>query len=157
MRIEQLEEFSVIGQSTELTNRQLANIQIGKEFWPIFNSNLKKNYLSLHGNWTKYAFTYKNGDKIYYYCAIPKPAYVPDTFMEWNIPSKTYMVFEHVGAMDTMNKTYNKIYKEVLPESEYEADKSLFFHFERYDKRFYWNRSDSVIEIWVPVVCKVNE
>lgn len=38
----EMDSFSVIGQETELTNRQKENIKICVEFWWEFNNNLKK-------------------------------------------------------------------------------------------------------------------
>ncbi len=54
--IQELEDFSIIGQEIELINFQKRNIQISTQFWRKFNANLKESYLSQSNNWVKYAF-----------------------------------------------------------------------------------------------------
>lgn len=150
-RIEELEAFSVIGQETELTTFQKRNIQISTQFWREFNANLKKAYLSQSGNWVKYAFMERREEKLFYYCAIPKRVVVPDNFIQKEIKPHKYLVVEHIGSMDKIYSTYTRIYKEILPNTNYTPLQDDFKHFEKYDYRFHWNKVNSVIEIWVPV------
>lgn len=151
-RIETKGAFSVIGQEIEMTSFQNKNVQISTQFWQEFNQNLKKAYLSQSGNWVKYAFMEKRGEKLFYLCAIPRRAVVPENFICKEIMTQTYLVTEHIGSMVRIYDTYNEVYKKILPESGYIPFKKDFLHFERYDERFHWNRTDSVIEIWIPVV-----
>ena len=53
--------------------------------------------------------------------------------------------------MDKIYETYSKIYKELLPKTEYALLQKDFLHFERYDYRFHWNKESSIIEIWLPI------
>ncbi len=149
--IRELNDFSVIGQEIELANSTSQNIQISTRFWKTFNANLNKNYLSQGGNWTKYAFMIKRENKLYYYCAIPKRNCIPDKFIYQEILSNRYLVVEHRGPMKEIYRTYKMIYEKILPYTGLEPIRDNFFHFEKYDYRFHWNREDSVIEIWVPV------
>lgn len=150
--IRELDGFSVIGQEIELTNSTVKNIQISIQFWKTFNMNLKKTYLSQGGNWIKYAFMRKKNDKLFYYCAIPKRNVTPDTFIYQEISPSRYLVVEHKGFMAEIYKTYKQIYGEIIPNTGYKLIRDNFLHFEKYDYRFHWNREDSIIEIWVPVI-----
>ncbi len=150
-RIEEIKAFSVIGQEVVLTNYQRQNIEISKSFWKQFNLNLKKLYLSQFGNWTKFAFMERKDGKLIYYCAIPERLSLPEGFIHKVIEEQRYLVFEHLGSMDNIYNTYGKIYKEMLPHSEYTLNQKSFLHFEKYDYRFQWNRDNSVIEIWIPI------
>ncbi len=47
--IRKLDAFLVIGQEIELTNSTVNNIQVSSQFWKVFNTNLKKTYLSQGG------------------------------------------------------------------------------------------------------------
>lgn len=149
--IREIEAFIVIGQEVELTNYQKRNIQISTQFWRKFNSNLKKSYLSQAGNWIKYAFMEKRNGKLFYFCAIPKRNIIPDNFLYKEIQAYKYLVVEHTGSMDKIYETYSKIYKELLPNTEYALLQKDFLHFERYDYRFHWNKESSIIEIWLPI------
>ncbi len=149
--IREIEAFTVIGQKVELTNYQKRNIQISIQFWRKFNSNLKKSYLSQAGNWIKYAFMEKRNGKLFYFCAIPKRNIIPDNFLYKEIQAYKYLVVEHTGSMDKIYETYSKIYKELLPNTEYALLQKDFLHFERYDYRFHWNKESSIIEIWLPI------
>lgn len=152
-KIKELETFSVIGQKVMLTNFKSANIKISTLFWKKFNKNLKKAYLSQSGNWLKYAFIERENGTLFYYCAIPKKAVIPEGFILKKITKKKYLVFEHIGSMNRIYSTYEKIYKEILPNISYKPTQNDFLHFERYDERFHWNKENSIIEIWIPIMC----
>lgn len=149
--IREMEALSLIGQEIQLTKSKSQNIKICTQFWQQFNTNLKKAYLFQSGNWVKYAFMEKRGEQLFYFCAIPRKVVVPDGFLMKEIPSQQYLVVEHIGAMDNIYDTYGKLYQELLPGTGYTLRKKDFLHFERYDYKFQWNRSNSVIEIWVPI------
>lgn len=150
-RIEERKAFYVIGQGTPLAATQKSNIEISTAFWKQFNKALKKAYLSQFGNWAKYAFTQRRNGSLFYFCAIPRKVSIPDGFVSLEIPSSKYLVFEHTSAMSEIYDTYSTIYKEMLPLSGYSLKQDSFLHFEKYDNRFHWNSTNSVIEIWVPI------
>ncbi len=150
-KVKEISGFSIIGQEIQITNRQLQNIRICKEFWQKFNISIKDQYLFQQGNWMKYAFTYKRNNNCFYCCAIPESHHISDGFIKKEVKGQKYIVFEHIGDMNSIYMTYNIIYKEIIPSSGYIVNKEEFFHFEKYDYRFHWNRADSIIEIWVPI------
>ena len=149
--IRELDSFTIIGQEIELTNYSKRNVQISTHFWRKFNLNLKNSYLSQTGNWIKYAFMERRNGTLYYFCAIHKKNIVPIGFNTKEIKFHRYLVVEHLGAMNKIYDTYNKIYQEILPNTNYEPSQEDFIHFEKYDYRFHWNRENSIIEIWVPI------
>jgi len=65
------------------------------------------------------------------------------------VPACDYAVFEHKGALDTLQKTYDYIFREWLPGSEYEFVNQD--DFEIYDDRFKYGQPESIMEIWIPV------
>ncbi|MDD3417218.1 MAG: GyrI-like domain-containing protein [Lachnospiraceae bacterium] len=97
-RIQEHPAFSVIGQEIVMTNYQRENIQISKQFWNQFNANLKKSYLTQSGNWTKYAFMERRDGALYYYCAIPKKAVIPESFILKEVKAHNYLVVQHIGG-----------------------------------------------------------
>ena len=150
-RIQELDEFFVVGQDIELTTSQRRNLQISTSFWRQFNTNLKTLHLSQSGHWIKYAFMERRQGKLYYFCAIPQTSHIPIGFVSKHIRSHKYMVVEHTGPMNQIYLTYGQIYEDILPQSQYVPIKNEFIHFEKYDYRFHWNRDSSIIEIWIPI------
>lgn len=150
-KIEEVRPFTVCGMGVEITGWQNKNIEICRSLWIEFNKILNREHLHQCGNWRKYAFTYKEEGKLYYFCAIQEQYKLPAEFEAKSIPRQFYLIYEHVGNMATIKDTINVIYKEFLPEHKLVPDKTQFFHFERYDRKFYWDSPASVIDIYVPV------
>ncbi|MCF7919262.1 MAG: effector binding domain-containing protein [Candidatus Cloacimonetes bacterium] len=74
---------------------------------------------------------------------------VPPGMETLDIPAQKYAVFTHKGALDTLNATYQYIYAEWLPNSEYELAAAA--EIEWYDDRFKFGAADSEFDIYVPV------
>ncbi len=88
-------------------------------------------------------FTYLAGK------AVTPDADIPSGMTCRFIPEADYAVFEHHGALDTLQKTYDRIFREWLPTSGYDyADQD---DFEVYDQRFNYGEPDSIMEIWIPI------
>ena len=66
------------------------------------------------------------------------------------VPEREYAVFAHVGALDTLKKTYDYIYNGWLPKSGYEFV-SGGHDFELYDDDFKMGDPDSKFYIYIPV------
>lgn len=79
----------------------------------------------------------------------PKDTQCPKDLQLRDVPAADYAVFEHHGALDTLNQTYIAIYNEWLPKSGYKRKNTD--DFELYDQRFNYGEPDSVMEIWVPI------
>ncbi len=150
------QNIQTFGLVTELTKSQTDNFEIIQKHWVNFNEELKKLKLNQNGgNWTKYGITYKIGEKYFYLTAIPtKNNLVPDHFESLEIPKGEYEIFTHKGKMENIKKTIFEIYKIVLPKSNLKIEdhsKTGFLHFEKYDYRFKWNKSTSIINIYLPL------
>jgi AraC family transcriptional regulator len=89
------------------------------------------------------AFTYMAG-----YC-VSSADDLPEGMVSRTIPACEFAVFEHRGALDTLQQTYDHIFREWMPTSEYEMVEQD--DFEWYDDRFEFGASDSIMEIWIPV------
>ena len=75
----------------------------------------------------------------------------PTKFILKDIPAGKYLVVEHQGAMDQIYATYEEIYHKLIPKLGLNLEQTNFLHFEKYDERFHWNRSSSIIELWIPL------
>jgi AraC family transcriptional regulator len=80
---------------------------------------------------------------------IKSEADIPEGMTARTVPACDYAVFEHKGALDTLQKTYDYIFREWLPGSEYEFINQD--DFEIYDERFKFGQPESIMEIWIPV------
>ncbi|GAB3521794.1 GyrI-like domain-containing protein [Photobacterium alginatilyticum] len=71
-----------------------------------------------------------------------------------HLPKSKYAVFEYHGAISPkLGETFGYIYREWLPNSEYNP--AGMFDFERYDERFLGpEHPDSILEIYVPIIEK---
>ena len=80
---------------------------------------------------------------------IPIETSVPEGLQERIVPEAQYAVFEHIGSLDTLQQTYQAIYRDWMPSSGYRRAETD--DFELYGPRFKYGEPDSVMEIWVPV------
>ena len=74
---------------------------------------------------------------------------IPEEMVEVEVPEQTYAVFTHKGKLDKLRQTYNYIYSEWLPQSNYEHVGK--FDFELYDYRFMMDSDESEFEIYISV------
>ncbi len=74
---------------------------------------------------------------------------IPEGMETCEVPEAEYAVFEHHGALDTLDKTYEAIYNGWFSKGEYQH--AWNYDFELYDGRFKFGESDSIFEIWIPV------
>jgi predicted transcriptional regulator YdeE len=144
------------GLVTALTRSQADNFGIIQKHWRYFNAELKKYRLQQNaGNWVKYGITFKTEESYFYMTAIPQNDFVfPAHFIPFLIPEGEYEVFTHRGKMADIKNTIYDIYTNVLPNSTLKIAvqaQAGFIHFEKYDKRFNWNSTDSEIDIFLPL------
>lgn len=72
----------------------------------------------------------------------------PDGMVSKAVPAITWLIFEHKGKLDTLENTYNYIYKQFMSDSRYEP---AGIDVEMYDERFIPDSEDSVFEIWIGI------
>jgi predicted transcriptional regulator YdeE len=150
-RIQQIEPFCIYGFSTTITRSQSKNALICARFWQRFNQTLTEKQLTQGRNWQKYAITYHDGTNYRYFCGIPAAHPMPNSFETMPIQARNYLVFEHNGSTTGLSATLSNIYRSFLPQSDYEHERSNFYHFEKYDRRFNWHDAKSLLEIWLPL------
>lgn len=153
-RAERSPEFRVRGMSVAITRSQQQNALICQKFWRTFNAELAASRLTQENDWRKFAITYPHEGTHRYFCGIPDDPTraMPDLFGTFTVPAADYLVFHHEGSMAGLGSTLSAIYRQILPQLDVAPTHESLFHFEKYDQRFHWNRADSVIEIWVPIV-----
>lgn len=146
-----MSKFSVCGMGTELTKWQSINTGICKDLWVRFNRVLYKYGLHQLGAWEKYAFTYREDGKLYYFCSIPEQTILPKEFEIKRFPEQVYLVCKHIGTIDTIKDTVNEIYVKFLPSHNFLTQTNYFIHFEKYDIRYMKHSPESIIDIYIPV------
>ena len=147
-----LRQISVCYYKTELTSSHNKNFSIIRQHWKKFNTLLQINNVKLGPNWEKYAITQKGNGQYYYQCAFPAKTHIRQ-FEFTLIPAGNYVKFNHKGPMNTIRETINEIYKDVIPNSDFNINiNRSMIHFEHYDSKFNWNRQDSIVEIYVPLM-----
>jgi predicted transcriptional regulator YdeE len=150
-KILELRQIALCYYQTELTNSHNQNFTIIRQHWKEFNALLRINKIKLRPDWKKYAITKKYNGRYYYQCAFPAQAHIRQ-FDFTLIRAGNYVKFDHIGPMNTIRKTINEIYIDVIPGSDLKIDLNRsMIHFEHYDSKFSWNRQDSIVEIYVPL------
>lgn len=79
---------------------------------------------------------------------------IPVLTVAKTLPPNLYAVFTHRGASDTIPKSFDYIYSQWLPNSDYEI--AAPYDFEFYDERFKNGGEDSELDIYLPVRQKVS-
>ncbi|WP_321436865.1 GyrI-like domain-containing protein [uncultured Bacteroides sp.] len=74
---------------------------------------------------------------------------IPDNMETYTLKGGLYAVFIHKGAASSFPKTFQFIFNEWLPKSEYELDNRE--HFDLMGDKYKNNDPESEEEIWVPV------
>ena len=152
-----------VGISTALTQSQHENFVIISKLWKRFNAEIHKigNRPPPGPEWQKYGITYSQNSEYRYLAAIPylDRMRAPCHMARKNIMPGRYACIAHSGELSYLKSTIYDIYKKMLPERNLTPESQHnagLIHFERYDNRFRWNRPDSIIEIYVPLVTDVQ-
>lgn len=152
-------QTELIGYKIELSKSNNLNFQIISKHWKYFNQALRhiKRRSSFSKNWIKYGLTYKENGNNYYLASIPyelKFNY-PIDMIRKKIPVGNYARFYHQGKMIDIVKTVSYIFKVGIPSNNLTRKYNESFeiiYFEKYDQNFNWNRDDSIIEIFLPII-----
>ncbi|MCP4129451.1 MAG: hypothetical protein GY754_00405 [bacterium] len=159
----ELNQRELIGLCTELTRSQSSNFHIISNLWKKFNSSLHRvvGRSANSGYWEKFGITYKENDRIFYMTAVPwiEEHTYPGSMLRKTIPSGPFAFFEHRGKLMNIKHTVALIFKEYIPANNLpikDSNSPGIVFLEKYDNRFHWNKVDSVIEIFVPVLA-LNE
>ena len=160
VRIEVLPEKTLIGKSIRMS---LSDNKIG-ELWRSFQIN-RSVIPNTIGTDLYSMQVYDNAT--YFDNFSPKTAFtkwaaievksienIPDGFSSFVLNEGLYAVFLHKGPVSEFPKTFQYIFSEWLPNSEYEIDNRP--HFEVLGKKYKNNDPNSEEEVWIPIKEKVN-
>jgi predicted transcriptional regulator YdeE len=145
-------DITICGLQTKLTTSQKENYQIIRSNWQNFNKQLRINNLKSNKNWEKFGVITKTDESYFYLSGIQFSTEIID-FKNYKIKNSNFAKFFHKGDLQSIRSTVHDIYKNRIPNSDLKIDlKRSLIHFEHYDHRFHWSRSDSIIEIFVPLL-----
>ena len=123
-RIEEKKAFRIIGIKVPLETDIDKNFKTVPEFWQKFrNSDMleKTSALMNQEPYGMLGITAFNGpNDLYYYIGAASDKPVPADMYEYDIPAKTWAVFQCTGAVpEAFQKLYHRFYSEWLPVSDY--------------------------------------
>lgn len=145
-------KLSICGRSVPLTTSQSENAKRISGLWKTFNRELKVKNIKGGTDWVKYGVTQKI-DGLYSYMAAIPAEMISNDFEEMIICGGSFARFQHIGSLAHMKTTFLDIYKKSIPQSGLiiRSERTML-HFELYNRRFHWTRSDSVIDICIPIL-----
>ncbi len=89
----------------------------------------------------------------YLACKVVKDDSIIPSGMEYReIPAQLVAVFTHFGSLESLGETYDYIYNEWLPDSEYKM--AAADEVEWYDSRFKYGDTESQMDIHIPIAKK---
>ncbi len=145
------DEFKVVGLACYSNNK---NREI-PELWGKFLSRAEEIdnrvdnqvYLGI----CEYVENMAEGKKFNYLAAVEVSSFdhIPRGMVKKTIPAGRYAVFTHEGYPDSLQDTYNYIYRTWFVESGHVPAKQD--DFELYDHRFQPHREDSELDIYIPI------
>lgn len=102
---------------------------------------------------TTYGVCYNTDDEgsMDYLCGVEVTEFnsLPAEFTRLRLPPQKYVVFFHREHVSAIRSTWNAVWNEWLPNSEYQAADAPLF--ERYDERFDPHSGNGGVELWVPI------
>ncbi len=153
------DQIDIIGLKTGLTQLQEFNYRIISEHWKRFNNDLHRitGHASSSSDWVKYGITYKQNEKFNYLACVPYDinCSYPSNMIRKSIPAGYYALFRHTGKMTDLTQTMSYIFKEAIPSENLNMvirENIGIIFIEKYDRRFNWNKPDSIIDLLVPVI-----
>jgi len=87
-------------------------------------------------------------------CEVLKPTSIPNGMILKKIPSQKYLKFIHkgpihMGQVDLLGETYNKIFGEYLPNHNFHTVPAANFEF--YGCDFEYGSEDSIVHLYIPI------
>jgi predicted transcriptional regulator YdeE len=154
----EISRIAVVGVPVILSRSQRENFSIISDLWKRFNAQIHKigNRPRSGKDWEKFGITYTRDHR---YCYLAAMRYMdgmrpPPNMVRKDIARGRYACISHSGKISDLKSTVRDIHKKILPENNLSREspqKAGLIQFERYDKRFQWNKPDSIIEIYVPI------
>ncbi|MBZ4034372.1 GyrI-like domain-containing protein [Flavobacterium sp. 17A] len=152
--IKTLNEKKLIGHSIEMSFIENKTFQLWNGFMPKrkeINNLVNSNLYSLEVYPENYFDNFDPKNNFQKWAAVEVPDFenVIEEMKPLLIPSGLYAVFLHLGPATEAHKTYNYIFAEWLPNSEYVVDERP--HFAVMNEKYKKDDPTSEEEIWIPI------
>lgn len=156
-RIENLTEKKLIGKHTTMSFVENKTFQLWSSFMPRrkeIKNSVDSDLYSLEVFPVGYFDHFNPENKFEKWAAIEVENFdfIPSEMEALIIPSGLYAVFIHKGPESEGHKTYNAIFTEWLPSSEYNVDYRP--HFAVMSEKYKKEDPESEEEIWIPIKTK---
>ncbi len=153
----EMDEITVVGLSSLISMK----CNVIHQLWERFATREKEiKNIAIHGVALEVSFDYETvategeAEDWLFFDLVGLPvnstADIPEGMTYKVIPAHMYAKFVHTGPISTIMKTYNYIWEEWLPNSEYEYDYEAC-GVEWYDERFKLEEEDSEFDIYIPI------
>lgn len=147
-----LDHVFVITQAIQLTTSLEQNALLSIKFWQDFNQRIKRQHLTQGKDFVKYAITLREQNKLQYLCGIPSNGNYPINFQLTKLPRSHYIKFIHQGDMNSIKDSIRYIFEIYIPTHDIKRKQGPIQYFERYTSTFHFDREDSIVEIYVPII-----
>ena len=154
-RIEMLSEKKLVGKSIKMSLENNKTTQLWKSFMSnrqsinnIVNSDLYS--IQIYDNTLNFK-GFNLATKFDKWAAIEVDSFdlIPNGMKAYSLKSGLYAVFVHKGPTSEFQKTFQYIFGQWLPFSDYILDKRA--HFELLGEKYKNNSPDSEEEVWIPI------
>lgn len=152
-RVENKDEFRIVGVSTKLTKEMEINFENVPKLWgKVHAEGLIPKLMDMTDGVLKGVMGVSacNGDDCRYYVAVTSCAPLSEGLEEFTVPAAQWAIFSGRGAMPTaIQELEKRIITEWLPSSGYEYGNAP-------DIELYMNEDpqNSIFEVWIPIVKK---
>ncbi|MBN1468050.1 MAG: AraC family transcriptional regulator [Fusobacteriaceae bacterium] len=147
------QEFKIIGLACKTTMKENDEKGTIPNLWKKFNkrANEIKNCTSENRYIGLCEIVNNSDDSFTYICCkeVDNFNFIPNDMISKLVPSSKYVIFTHIGTLETLDSTYEFIHGTWLPNSEYEIN-YLAPDFELYDER-YNDTETSQFDIYIPI------
>lgn len=152
--IKTLTEKKLIGHSIEMSFIENKTFQLWSGFMPNrkeIKNTINSNLYSLEVYSENHFDNFDPNDKFQKWAAVEVSDYkdVPAEMKTLIVPDGLYAVFLHLGPATEAHTTYNYIFAEWLPNSEYTVDDRP--HFAVMNEKYKKDDPTSEEEIWIPI------
>ena len=156
-RIETVTEKKIIGKSIPMSFVENKTFQLWSSFMPVrkeIRSSIDSNLYSLEVFPVGYFDNFNPGKTFQKWAGVEVSDFneIPADMETLIIPTGKYAVFIHKGAAAKANETYQAIFTQWLPNSEYKVDERP--HFAVMSEKYKKDDPDSEEEIWIPIQIK---
>lgn len=157
-RIETLMEKKIIGKSIGMSYVENKTFQLWNSFMPVrkeITSSIDSDLYSLEVFPAGYFDNFNPGKTFQKWAGAEVSDFnqIPSGMETLIIPKGKYAVFLHKGPATKANETYQAIFTQWLPNSEYKVDERP--HFAVMTEKYKKDDPDSEEEIWIPIKIKV--